>query len=87
MICLEFDENTYLYMESQFIFCFNDEFGTYINMYEEEIIDNENPDKAMLIVSDLIQECEDAAMIAFGQKLLRLIQFAKECGTVAGFYF
>lgn len=87
MVCLEFHEDTFYYMESRILDFINVECDLLINMYEEEVLENEQLDSAINIVDILVRNSDDDAVITFGKKLLDLMRLAKECGTVVGFYF
>lgn len=87
LICLSFGEDTFYYMETRLFDFINVECGTLINMYEEEILDADELDKAIAIVEVLIRNSDDQQFKQFSGILLQLLQDAKEYGTIVGFYF
>ena len=83
---LAFLEDTYFHVEDIF-YALNDALDLFIHCYEEEIIWNENLEKAAVIVEQFMNRSEDAAKRDFARELLNLIKTAVEYETVVGFYF
>ena len=87
MICLNFHEDTFYYMEGYIFLFLNAKLDLSINMYEEEIIDTEHLDGAISVMKNIINNTDNKAVLDFGQKLLEMLKIAKERGTIIGFYF
>jgi hypothetical protein len=87
IVGIEFHEDTFYYMENRLFDFINVECDLLINMYEEEVLENNQLDKAMNITQIIIDNTDDEALLDFAHKLLRLMNLAKESGTVVGFYF
>ena len=87
MICFSFHEDTFYYMEKVFFYVLNDRLGLFINMYEEEFINTDQLDEAISIVKNILNDNDDRAVTVFGQKLLEMMQTAKDHGTIMGFCF
>lgn len=87
MLGLSFGEDTFYYMESRLFDFINVECGTLINMYEEEILDTDQVDQAIAIVNILVKNSDDLQFKQFAEKLLKLMNIAKEHETIVGFYF
>ena len=87
MLCLNFHEDTFYYMEDRIFLFLNAKLGLLINMYEEEYIDTDQLDEAMDIVQTILDNTDDRAVADFGKKLLEMMQIAKSHGTIVGFCF
>ena len=87
MIGLIFYEDTFYYMESKLFDFINVECDTLINMYEEEILDTDQLDKAINIIEVIISNNDDKTLLQFAQMLLELLNLAKRNRTIVGFCF
>lgn len=87
MTGLIFFEDTFYYMESKLFDFINVECGTLINMYEEEILDTDQLDKAINIIEVIISNNDDKTLLQFAQMLLELLNSAKKYRTIVGFCF
>ena len=87
MIGLIFYEDTFYYMESKLFDFINVECDTLINMYEEEILDADQLDKAINIIEVIISNTDDKTLLQFAQMLLELLNLAKRNRTIVGFCF
>lgn len=84
---IEFHEDTFYYMETRLFGFLNVECGLLINMYEEEVLENDLLDKAINVINLVIDNSEDDVLSDFANKLIDCINIAKQQGTVVGFYF
>ena len=84
---IEFHEDTFYYMETRLFAFLNVECGLLINMYEEEVLDNDLLDKAIKVINLVISHSEDDVLFEFANKLIDCINVAKQQSTVVGFYF
>ena len=74
-------------MESKLFDFINVECDTLINMYEEEILDTDQLDKAINIIEVIISNTDDKTLLQFAQMLLELLNLAKRNRTIVGFCF
>lgn len=86
-IAMEFDEETFLFMESRLFDFLNVKMDLLINMYEEEIIENDQLPIARGIIIELQQNSDNTRFMEFSNELLRLIDVAIDKKTKVGFYF
>ena len=56
-------------------------------MYEEEILENDQLDKAIRIVELIIRNTDDDKLLDIAKRLLDLLKLARKQGAVVGFYF
>ena len=87
MVGIVFHEDTFYYMEKRLLDFINVECGLLINMYEEEVIENNQLDKAIDTVELVMNNSDDSVLLNFAQTLLSLLKLAKKQGTIVGFYF
>lgn len=87
MVGLVFYEDTFYYMEKRLLDFINVECGLLINMYEEEVLENDQLDKGIQVVELVMNNSDDSVLLDFAQKLLELLRLAKKQGTIVGFYF
>ena len=87
MVGLVFYEHTFYYMEKRLLDFINVECGLLINMYEEEVLENDQLDKGIQVVELVMNNSDDSVLLDFAQKLLELLRLAKKQGTIVGFYF
>lgn len=87
MKAMSFYEDTYSYMEDRLFDFINLVCGSLINMYEEEVIENNQLEKVLDITNKLIHNNDDEHFVEFAKEFKSLIELAIEKKTVVGFYF
>ncbi|MCR5629642.1 hypothetical protein [Eubacterium sp.] len=84
---MEFHEDTFCFLESRLFDFINVELDIIINMYEDEIINNDQLSKAYEITKRMILNSDDEKFIKLAEEFQSLIEKAQEYGTVVGLYF
>ena len=87
MKAMSFYEDTYSYMEDRLFDFINLVCGSLINMYEEEVIENNQLEKVLDITNKLIHNNDDEHFVEFAKEFKSMIELAIEKKTVVGFYF
>ena len=82
-----FHEDQYNYMEPRLFDIINIELGTMINMYEEEIVENDQLEALIDIVDLLISNSDDERFLQFANDFKSLLNVAKKHHTIVGFCF
>ena len=84
---MEFHEDTFCFLENRLFDFINVELGILINMYEDEIIDNNQLDKVLEVTNRMIINSDDSKFIELASEFQELVKKAKEYDTVVGLYF
>lgn len=82
-----FHEDTYGYLEDRLFDFINVKFDLIINMYEEEFLEHEQLEEAILLTEKLINSSDEKRFINLATEFVNLLKLAKENNTIVGFYF
>lgn len=82
-----FHEDVYNYMENRLFDIINMKMDTLINMYEEEIIENEKLNQLLSVIDMLIRNSDDQKALSFMGNFRNLVQIAIDHKSVVGFCF
>lgn len=86
-LSMTFYEDTYCYVEYRLFNYIDACCGTFIDMYEEEYIDNKDLPKVLELTKDLIANSDEKRFITFAKEFQRLVEVAIEKNTDIGFCF
>jgi len=84
---MTFHEDVYGYLEDRLFDIINLKLDILINMYEEEIIEPEQVEEAILITQKKLSENSEERFSNLATEFLNLLMEAKRNNTIVGFYF
>lgn len=75
------------YMEVRLFDLINAKLDIFINIYEEEVIENKNLETVLELTKRLVETSDDKRFIEFATEFIDVLETAIACNADVGFYF
>ena len=82
-----FHEDDFNYLEDRLFDFMNVKFDILINMYEEEILEADQVEDAIVLTKKIMSEINEEKFTILATELIKLFEKALENSTIVGFYF